>query len=219
MLKASSGLCGEQQNNEASAQKKREKGSSEPFSGFEKNARYWDIPPVRLGLCRRNSGRIQERPRKRSQSVSWYGWDPPSPIIQGIRGFQSISRILSPPVRLGKPLFSEKWFRRGPLRAVVMEFPAVLGAFLSQNPRTSQRWGPSGTLIFLSLFFFWKKKNKENHQKSKDIFIPSEPLKSLGKKRKTLKKKTRNSLERKKARNSKKTRKIRVGAASSLVAA
>ena len=50
--------------------------------------------------------------RKRSQSVSWnfpreYGWDAPSPIIQGIWGFQSVSRILSPPVRLGSPLFSE----------------------------------------------------------------------------------------------------------------
>ena len=72
----------------------------------------WAIPPVRLGLSRRNSGKIPERPRKRSQSVSWnspreYGWDTPSPIIQGIWGFQSISRILSPPVRLGTPLFSE----------------------------------------------------------------------------------------------------------------
>ena len=52
------------------------------------------------------------RPRKRSQSVSWnspreYSWDPPNPIIQGIWGFQSISRILSPPARLGTPLFSE----------------------------------------------------------------------------------------------------------------
>ena len=46
-------------------------------------------PPVRLGLSRRNSGQIPERPRKRSQSVSWnspreYAWDPSSPIIQGI---------------------------------------------------------------------------------------------------------------------------------------
>ena len=48
----------------------------------------WAIPPVRLGLSG-NSGKIPERPRKRSQSVSWnspreYGWDPPSPIIRGI---------------------------------------------------------------------------------------------------------------------------------------
>ena len=55
---------------------------------------------------------IPERPRKRSQSVSWnfpreYGWDAPNPIIQGIWGIQSVSRILSPPVRLGTPLFSE----------------------------------------------------------------------------------------------------------------
>ena len=72
----------------------------------------WAIPPVRLGLSGRSSGRIPERPRKRSQSVSWnfpreYGWDAPNPIIQGIWGFQSVSRILSPPVRLGTPLFPE----------------------------------------------------------------------------------------------------------------
>ena len=54
-----------------------------------KAALIWAIPPVRLGLSGRNSGKIPERPRKRSQSVSWnfpreYGWDPPNPIIQGI---------------------------------------------------------------------------------------------------------------------------------------
>ena len=60
---------------------------SQPLAGFCQLL--WSIPPVRLGLSGRNSGRIPERPRKRSQSVSWnspreYGWDPPSPIIQGI---------------------------------------------------------------------------------------------------------------------------------------
>ena len=59
-----------------------------------------------------NSGKVPERPRKRSQSFSCnsrqeYSWDPPSPVIQGIWRLQSISRILSPPVRLGAPLFSE----------------------------------------------------------------------------------------------------------------
>ena len=49
----------------------------------------WAIPPVRLVLSGRNSGKTPERPRKRSQSVSWnsrreYGWDAPNPIIQGI---------------------------------------------------------------------------------------------------------------------------------------
>ena len=72
---------------------------------------YWAIPPVRLGLSRRNSGKILERPRKRSQSVSWnfpreYGWDAPNLIIQGIWAFQSISRILPPPPSpLRAPLF------------------------------------------------------------------------------------------------------------------
>ena len=49
----------------------------------------WAMPPVRLGLSGRNSRKIPERPRKRSQSVSWnfpreYGWDAPNPLIQGI---------------------------------------------------------------------------------------------------------------------------------------
>ena len=50
---------------------------------------WWATPPVRLGLSGRISGKIPERPRKRSQSVSWnslreYGWDSPNPTIQGI---------------------------------------------------------------------------------------------------------------------------------------
>ena len=73
---------------------------------------HWAIPPVRLALSGRNSGKTPERPRKRSQSVSWnsrreYGWDAPNPVIQGIWGVQSISRVISPPVRLGALLFSE----------------------------------------------------------------------------------------------------------------
>ena len=68
-----------------------------PPSFFQKNptttetssSPEWATPPVRPGLSGRNSGKIPERPRKRSQSVSGnspreYGWDPPSPIIQGI---------------------------------------------------------------------------------------------------------------------------------------
>ena len=73
--------------------------------------------PSTAGTFRKNSGKIPERPRKRSQSVSWnfpreYGWDAPSPIIQGIWGFQSVSRILSPPVRLGTTLFSDNLARQ-----------------------------------------------------------------------------------------------------------
>ena len=86
----------------------------EPFESLSRSDqnRWWATPPVRLGLSGGNSGKIPERPRKHSQSVSWnfpweYGWDAPNPIIQGIWGFQSVSRILSPPVRLGTPLFSE----------------------------------------------------------------------------------------------------------------
>ena len=42
------------------------------------------------------------------------------------------------------------------------------------------------TVSFFSLFFL--ENGKENHQKTKDFFIPAEPLKSLEKKGKTLKK-------------------------------
>ena len=95
----------------------------------------WAIPPVRLALSGRNSGKTPERPRKRSQSVSWnsrqeYGWDAPNPIIQGIWGFQSVSRIISPPVRLGALLFFRSGSGEG-FPELVMEFPAVLGVFLS----------------------------------------------------------------------------------------
>ena len=65
-----------------------------------------------------------ERPRKRSQSVSWnspreYGWDAPSPIIQGIWGFQSIS-------------FSWSGSGEG-LSELVMEFLAVLRVLHSER--------------------------------------------------------------------------------------
>ena len=67
----------------------------------------WAITPSTGTFWRQ----IPERPRKRSESVSWnspqeYGWDPPSPIIQAIWSLQSISRILSPSV-LGTPLVSD----------------------------------------------------------------------------------------------------------------
>ena len=44
-------------------------------------------------------------------------------------------------------------------------------------------------------FLVFLEKGKENHPKNKDFFIPTEPLKSLEKERKTLKKKKRNSSE------------------------
>ena len=82
----------------------------------------WAIPPVRLALSGRNSGKIPERPRKRSQSVSWnsrreYGWDAPNPIIQGIWGFQSVFPEFPPPQYGWGRLFFQNWFRRGPFRA------------------------------------------------------------------------------------------------------
>ena len=74
--------------------------------------------PSTAGNSRKKFRKLLERPRKRSQSVSWnspreYGWDAPNPIIQGNWGFQSISRIGS---------------REG-LSELVLEFPAVLRHF------------------------------------------------------------------------------------------
>ena len=61
-----------------------------PLFFFSKKSKGWR---VRAGTFRKNSRKSPERPRKRSQSVSWnspqeYGWDPPSPIIQGTEIFQ-----------------------------------------------------------------------------------------------------------------------------------
>ena len=79
---------------------------------------------------RKNSGKTPER----SQSVSRtspreYGWDAPNPIIQGIWGFQSISRIISPPSTAGDASFFGVGSGEG-LSELPMEFPAVLGPFL-----------------------------------------------------------------------------------------
>ena len=58
---------------------------------------------------RKDSGKTPETLSERFPGIPGreYGWDAPNPIIQGIWGFQSISRISSPPVRLGALLFSE----------------------------------------------------------------------------------------------------------------
>ena len=67
-----------------------------------------DTPCVRLGLSAGNSGKTPEMLSEFSwNSPREYGCDPTSLIIQGIWGCQSISRILSPSVKLGTTLFSE----------------------------------------------------------------------------------------------------------------
>ena len=81
----------------------------------------WAVPPVRLGLPGRNSRKIPERPRKRSQSVSWnspreYGWDAPNPIIQAFGASRAFPELSPPQYGWGR-LFFQNWFRRGPLRA------------------------------------------------------------------------------------------------------
>ena len=99
----------------------------------------WAIPPVRLGFSGRDSGTIPERPRKHSQSVSWnspreYGWDPQTLSFKAFEASRASPEFSSHQYGWGR-LFSQKWFQRGPLRAVVMEFPARLRAFLSGCPK------------------------------------------------------------------------------------
>ena len=55
--------------------------------------------PNTAGTFRKKSQKKSERPWKHSQSVSWnslreYGWDPPSPIIQGTWGVQNFQNSL-----------------------------------------------------------------------------------------------------------------------------
>ena len=97
---------------------------------------FWAIPPVRLGLSGRNSRKIPERPWKRSQSVSWnspqqYGWDAPSPIIQVIWGFQSISRILSLPVP------STNDYQNNSVKIILCNCPGAITGFLCRAPENN----------------------------------------------------------------------------------
>ena len=83
---------------------------------------FWAKPSVRLRLSGRNSGKIPERPQKRSQSVSWnspreYGWDPPKPYNSRHLKATEHFRNCLPPRTAGDAFFFQKWSRRGPLRA------------------------------------------------------------------------------------------------------
>ena len=82
----------------------------------------WATPPVRLGLSGRNSGRIPERPRKRSQSVSWNSPSRvrlgcPKPYNSRQLGLPEHFQNSLPPKYGWGRLFFQKWFQRGPLRA------------------------------------------------------------------------------------------------------
>ena len=96
----------------------RKASLSNPFSCAPNLA----TPPVRLGLSGRNSGKIPERPRKRSQSVSWnsrreYGWDAPKPYnSRHLMLPEHFQNYLPPQYGWGR-FFFQKWFRRGPPRA------------------------------------------------------------------------------------------------------
>ena len=94
----------------------------------------WATPPVRLGLSGRNSGKIPERPRKRSQERFL---EFPSRVRLGCPKPYN-SRHLRPPERFQNSLppstaGDASFFRIGSgegLSELVMEFPAVLRVFL-----------------------------------------------------------------------------------------
>ena len=94
----------------------------------------WAIPPVRLALSGRNSGKIPERPRKRSQSVSGnsrreYGWDAPNPCnSRHLRLPEHFQNYLLPSTA-GDASFFRSGSGEG-LPEPAMEFPAILGVFL-----------------------------------------------------------------------------------------
>ena len=102
--------------------------------GFSSGTLKWATPPVRLVLSGRNSGKIRERPRKRSQSVSWnspreYGWGAPNPYNSRHLRLPERFQDSLPPSTAGDASFFRIGSGEG-LSELVMEFPAVLGAFL-----------------------------------------------------------------------------------------
>ena len=104
---------------------------------------------------RKNSGKTLDLLSEGFLEFPSRAWlDPPNPTIQGIWGFQSISRILSPSERLGTPLFFRSGSGEG-LPGLVMEFPAVLRAFLTYESfghPTKNHAKPTKTAKFLK---FW----------------------------------------------------------------
>ena len=84
----------------------------------------------------RNSGKIPERPRKRSQSVSWnspreYGRDAPKPCnSRHLRLPEHFQQNSLPPSTAGDASFFRSGSGEG-LSESVVEFPAVLRVFLN----------------------------------------------------------------------------------------
>ena len=95
------------------------------------------------------------------------------------------------------------------LAPIVVGWAAIPRATLVTSPQCTAKCCQTPKDPVLPFLVFLEK-GQENHQKKTRIFIPTEPLKSLEKKGKTLKK-TRNSSQEEKTRNSKTTRKGRTG--------
>ena len=103
----------------------------------------WAIPPVRLGLSGRNSGKIPERP---PETLSERFLEFPSRVRLGcpkpynsrhLRLPEQFQNYLPPSTARGA-----SFFRSGSgegLSEPVMEFPAVLGVFLNSGPILGDR--------------------------------------------------------------------------------
>ena len=103
-----------------------------PICHFSGKSTLLGHTPVRLGLSGRNSGKIPERHRKRSQSFSL---EFPSRVRLGCpkpcnsRPLRLPEHFQNPPSTAGGASFFRSGSGEG-LSEPVMEFPAVLGAFL-----------------------------------------------------------------------------------------
>ena len=96
-------------------------GEGERNSG-DQFSLYFGTPPT-LGLFGGNSGKMPERPRKRTQSffsgvpLESAAGIPPKPYdSRHLKPPEHFQNSLPPQYVWGRPLCFQKWFRRGPLR-------------------------------------------------------------------------------------------------------
>ena len=105
--------------------------------GWTQSSPLWAIPPVRLGLSRRNSRKFRKTPETLSERFlefpSRVRLGSPKPYnLRHLTLPEHFQNSLPPPIRLETPLFFKNGSGEG-LAELVMEFPAVLRVFLTLN--------------------------------------------------------------------------------------
>ena len=123
---------------------------------LERGCFKWATPPVRLGLSGRNSG-ISSGNALRAfpgNSPREYGWDPPKPYkSRHLKAPEHFQNSL-PPSTAGDASFFRSGSGEG-LSEPVMEFPAVLGVYLSLGRRrTNVQQLACNTDLSCSFFIF-----------------------------------------------------------------